>query len=53
MEVLSRVVEGGQILEPGSLMSSEMWWCKCIALNDAATRIRNSENSAYMSNLQK
>ena len=21
-------------------MSSEMWWCKCIALNDAATRIR-------------
>ena len=29
-----------QILEPGSLMSSEMWWCKCIALNDAATRIR-------------
>ena len=40
MEVLSRVVEGGQILEPGSLMSSETWWCKCIALNDAATRIR-------------
>ena len=40
MEVLCRVVEGGQILEPGSLMSSEMWWCKCIALNDAATRIR-------------
>ena len=38
MEVLSRVVEGGQILEPGSLVSSEPWWYRCITLSDDPSR---------------
>ena len=53
MEVLSRVVEGGQILEPGSLMSSEPWWYRCITLSDDPSRFGKSANSAYLSNLQK
>ena len=31
---------GGQISYRGSLMSSETWWCRCIALSDATSRIR-------------
>ena len=33
-----RVVEGGQILEPGSLVSSEPWWYRCITLSDDPIR---------------
>ena len=38
MEVLCRVVEGGQISYHGSLMSSEPWWYRCITLSDDPSR---------------